>query len=78
MDELQRTVNAKFSEPHHTSPESLACEGQAYYQCLMYAGLQTLDTLHKTICCIGPGLWVMLEGNCGDFRLAEDPSMKNS
>jgi hypothetical protein len=28
----------------------------------MYDRLGTSDTLHKTICCIGPGLCIMPEG----------------
>jgi hypothetical protein len=31
--------------------------------CVMYAGLCSLDTLHKTIRCIGPRLYIMLEVN---------------
>jgi len=56
----------KFSLPHPPDPESLACEGPKYgryYQFLMYAGLCTLDTVHKNICNIGPGLCIMLEVN---------------
>jgi hypothetical protein len=56
----------KFSLPHPPAPESLACEGpkyERYYQCLMYDGLCTLDTVHKKICNMGPGLCIMLEVN---------------
>ncbi len=37
------------------------------YQSLMYAGLSTLETLHKTICCIGPRLCIMLQVNFREF-----------
>jgi hypothetical protein len=38
-----------------------------YDYCLMYAGLCALDTLHKIICCIGPGLRIMLQVNFREF-----------
>jgi hypothetical protein len=44
-----------------------------YYLNLMYDGLCTLDTLHKTTCCIGPGLCIMLEMNFRESPLAEVP-----
>jgi hypothetical protein len=33
----------------------------------MYIGLRTSVTLHKTLCCIGPGLCIMLEVNFREF-----------
>jgi hypothetical protein len=33
----------------------------------MYAELWTLDALHKIICCVGPGLCIMLDVNFGEF-----------
>jgi hypothetical protein len=37
----------------------------------MYGRLGTSDTLHKTICCIGPGLCNMLEVNFREFSKGE-------
>jgi hypothetical protein len=34
----------------------------------MYNRLGTSDTLHKTICCIGPGLCIMPEVNFAFWR----------
>jgi hypothetical protein len=42
-----------------------------YYRSLMYIGLRTSDALHKTICCIGPGLRIMLEVNFREFPQCE-------
>jgi hypothetical protein len=67
-------VYAKFGLPHRSGPESLLYEGpkyRRYDQCLMYGGLSTLDILHKTICCIGLGLCMMLEVNFRERKIGE-------
>ena len=60
------SVNAKFNLPIRpvlrAYPMRVHNTG-GYYQCLMYAGLLTFDAIHKTICCIGPRLCIMLEVN---------------
>ena len=38
-----------------------------HFQCLMYAELSTLGTLHKTIYCIRPAPCIMLEVNFVEF-----------
>jgi len=44
---------------------------ERYYQNLMYVGLRTSDTLHKTACWTGPGLCIMLEVNFRERCLCE-------
>ena len=51
----------KFSVPHHPDLERY----------LMYAGLWTFDTLHKTICCIRAGLRILLEVTFREFYKGE-------
>jgi len=65
----ENSVKQKFSLPppprsDKANPMRAHNTGR-YYQCLMYVGLKTHDTLHKNTLSIGPGLRIMLDA---DFR----------
>jgi hypothetical protein len=52
---MPRSVRRPYPRRGHNTSER-------YYRSLMYAGLCTPGTLHKTICCIGPGLCINAGG----------------
>jgi hypothetical protein len=59
----RRSSHCSIAPARRPYPRRSHSTGGRYYLNLMYDGLLTFDALHKTICCIGVGLCMMLEVN---------------
>ena len=57
----EKTLLTNFLELRNGEVQSAPSPGPERY--LMYAELRTFDAIHKTICCIRPGLCRMLKVN---------------